>query len=291
MTAYAGSVPSRPTADPANTATRDRRHRLPGARVLLSAVLVVSVLVAGCRAADPQDPKGAEQQGVELLRPTVIAEMPHDPTAFTQGLELDGSALYEGTGNFGQSQLRELDPQTGAVRRSSPLPRDVFAEGITVVGDRIWQLTWRNNVAIEWAKDTFTTLRQVPVRGEGWGVCRDGDRLVRSDGSNRLSFHDPADFSETGGVDVTRDGKPVKWLNELECVDGQVWANVWQTDEIVRIDPDTGHVTAVVDASNLLPQRQPANVLNGIAYAGNDEFLLTGKNWPKMFRVRFEPAP
>jgi glutamine cyclotransferase len=223
----------------------------------------------------------------------VLAELPHDPAAFTQGLELgpDG-ALYEGTGVAGRSQLRELDPATGAVRRSVPLPGDLFGEGITVVGDRIWQLSWRDGVALEWDRARFVLLREVPLDGEGWGLCHDAGRLVRSDGSARLRFHDPRTFAETGSVTVTLDGEPVTELNELECVDGQVWANVWRTDRIVRIDPADGAVTAVVDAAGLLdgPRRAGADVLNGIAATGPDEFLLTGKYWPASFRVRFVPT-
>jgi glutamine cyclotransferase len=172
------------------------------------------------------------------------------------------------------------------------VPGSYFGEGITVVDARIWQLTWQDGVAIEWDRASFTPLREVPVDGEGWGLCRDGDRLVRSDGTDRLRFHDPAGFAETGSVAVTLDGVPVTELNELECVDGQVWANVWQRDDILRIDPATGAVTAVVDASGLLDddRRAGADVLNGIAHLGAGEFLLTGKYWPVTFRVRFVPA-
>ncbi|HYH30262.1 MAG TPA: glutaminyl-peptide cyclotransferase [Pseudonocardia sp.] len=258
-----------------------------------SLALGVLVLVAaGCGAAAPA-PHEAPVGSVERLRPTVLAEIPHDPEAFTQGLELgpDG-ALYEGTGLAGRSQLRELDPETGAVRRAAPLPGELFGEGITVVGDRIWQLTWKDGVALEWDRGDFTLLRQVPIEGEGWGLCLDGDRLVRSDGTDRLRFHDPATFAETGSVAVTLDGEPVTELNELECVDGQVWANVWQTDRIVRIDPTDGRVTAVVDASGLLDaeRRADADVLNGVAALGDGEYLLTGKLWPVTFRVRFTPS-
>jgi glutaminyl-peptide cyclotransferase len=230
---------------------------------------------------------------VERLRPLVLAELPHDTTAFTQGLELgpDGT-LFEGTGLAGRSQLRELDPHTGELRRAVPLPDQLFGEGITVVDDRIWQLTWQDGVALEWDRASFTLLREVPIEGEGWGLCRDGDRLVRSDGTDRLRFHDPATFAETGSVSVTLNGRPINQLNELECVDGQVWANVWQTDWIVRIDPADGRVTAVVDAAGLLDpgRREGADVLNGIAALGHGEYLLTGKLWPAAFRVRFTPA-
>ena len=250
----------------------------------LATAAAVAVLGAGC---------GSAPAGVEQLRPAVLAELPHDPAAFTQGLELSGGSLFEGTGLVGQSQLRELDPDTGAVRRAVPIPTALFGEGITVVGPRIWQLTWRDGVAIEWDAATMTPLRQVAVDGEGWGLCRDGDRLVRSDGTDRLRFHDPATFAETGSVAVRLDGRPVTELNELECVDGQVWANVWRTDRIVRIDPADGRVTAVVDASGLLDpdRRAGTDVLNGIAHLGGGEFLLTGKRWPVTFRVRFVPAP
>jgi glutamine cyclotransferase len=231
--------------------------------------------------------------GVALLRPEVLAEQHHDTRAFTQGLEIAGETLYEGTGIAGASELRELDPATGATRRAVPLPGSLFGEGITVVEDRIWQLTWRDGVALEWDRATLGLARQVPIDGEGWGLCREDDRLVRSDGTGVLRFHDPLTFAETGSVTVTLDGDDPGRLNELECVDGQVWANVWPTYRIVRIDPDTGRVTAVVDASGLLDEDRPgaegAEVLNGIAAVGPEEFLLTGKYWPVTYRVRFVP--
>ncbi|HLU55535.1 MAG TPA: glutaminyl-peptide cyclotransferase [Pseudonocardia sp.] len=258
-------------------------------RALLGAL---AIALAGCAAAAPAAPP-AGPGGVERLRPTVLAELPHDTDAFTQGLELapDGR-LYEGTGLAGRSRLRELDPQTGEVRREVALPGSLFGEGITVVDDRIWQLTWQDGIALEWDRADLELLRQVPIDGEGWGLCRDGGRLVRSDGTDRLRFHDPVSFAETGSVAVTLDGEPVTEINELECVDGQVWANIWQTDRIVRIDPADGRVTAVVDAAGLLDdtRRAGADVLNGIAAVGDGEYLLTGKFWPASFRVRFTPA-
>jgi glutaminyl-peptide cyclotransferase len=236
------------------------------------------------------DAAAARPTAVPVWIPKVIAEIHHDQTAFTQGLVFDGSRLYESTGMRGRSQLRELDPDSGEVLRSADLPPDLFGEGLAVVGDRIWQLTWRNGVAIEWEKAGFTPLRQLPIHGDGWGLCYDGTRLIRSDGSDRLRFHDAASFAEIGSVSVTFEGKPLRRLNALESVGGQVWANVLRTDWVVRIDPATGEVDAVVDASGLLDvaRRAQAEVLNGIAFAGDNEFVLTGKYWPAMFRVRLD---
>jgi glutamine cyclotransferase len=244
-------------------------------------VLVVAT-VAGCGAA------AAPADAVPAQRPAVLGTVPHDRTAFTEGLELSGGTLYEGTGLANLSELRELDPATGAVRRAAPLPGGYFGEGVTVVGDRIWQLTYKDGVALQWDRASLTVLREAPIATEGWGLCGDGTRLVRSDGTPTLHFHDPVTFAETGTVDVTLDGRPLPEINELECVGGRVWANVWRTERIVRIDPATGAVDRVVDASGLLTadERAGTDVLNGVAHLSGDEYLITGKYWPSMFRVR-----
>lgn len=255
---------------------------------VLTGLATAVLLAAGCT--DAHD-AAASPDAQAQLRITVLDEVPHDTTAFTQGLEFDGAALFETTGLVGQSQFRELDPVTGAVLRSAPLPDGYFGEGMTVVGNRIWQVTYRNGAAIEWDPDAFTPTREIPIDGEGWGVCFDGGRVVRSDGTDRLRFVTPADFTETGSVTVTRpDGESVAGLNELECVDGQVWANVWPTDEIIRIDPATGAVTASADAAALRRGEPDSDVLNGIAHAGDGQYLITGKNWSTMYRVRFDGA-
>ncbi|HEY8374816.1 MAG TPA: glutaminyl-peptide cyclotransferase [Pseudonocardiaceae bacterium] len=270
--------------------------RVDGVRrslVLLGLVLTLT----GCTTAGSGEHDGPEP---ERLRVQVLEERPHDPGAFTQGLELVDGVLYEGTGLLGQSSIRAVDPVTGQVRHRVELPASLFGEGITVVGDRIWQLTWQQGVALERDRNTLAELRRVPYEGEGWGLCYDGPpnapngsgQLVMSDGSATLTLRDPVTFQPTGRVVVRRAGEEVERLNELECTGGTVWANVWQTDEIVRIDLATGHVTAVVDASGLLGWRDriAADVLNGIAAVpGTDEFLVTGKNWPRLFRVRFTP--
>jgi glutaminyl-peptide cyclotransferase len=257
-------------------------------RAALRAVFLVSACLAGpaCARADAAAPPAR-------LRVQVLERRPHDPAAFTQGLEVADGVLYESTGLVGRSSLRATDAESGAVHRTVDLPAPLFGEGLTVVGDRIWQLTWKDGIAVEWDAATFAERRRIRYDGEGWGLCYDGTRLVMSDGTAQLTFRDPDTFAPTGQVTVRRAGAEQPLLNELECRDGTVWANVWQHDELVGIDPATGRVTAVVDAAGLLPaaQQPGADVLNGIATVpGTDEFLLTGKLWPFVFRVRFVPA-
>jgi glutamine cyclotransferase len=218
----------------------------------------------------------------------VLATLPHDTSSFTEGLQRDGTTLWEGTGLAGLSELRELDPTTGAVVRSAPLPGKLWGEGVAVTGDTIWQLTYQDGVALQWDKATLKVKKQVALTGEGWGLCFDGNRLVQSDGSATLRFRNPATFAQTGALTVTLDGKPVPQLNELECAGGQVWANVWPTTQLVRINPASGRVTAKVDGGGLLTpeQAQGTDVMNGITWLGGDEYLVTGKYWPVMLRVR-----
>ena len=218
----------------------------------------------------------------------MLATLPHDTTSFTEGLQRDGTTLWEGTGLAGLSELRELDPTTGAVVRSAPLPGKLWGEGVAVTGDTIWQLTYQDGVALQWDKATLKVKKQVALTGEGWGLCYDGTRLVQSDGSATLRFRNPTTFAQTGALTVTLDGKPVPQLNELECVGGQVWANVWPSTQIVRINPGSGRVTATVDGAGLLTpaQEQGTDVMNGITWLGGDDYLLTGKYWPVMLRVR-----
>jgi len=229
------------------------------------------------------------------LRARVLSTRPHDRSAFTQGLLLYNGELYESTGEYGQSTLRRVDPRTGEVRQRVDVPSIYFAEGLARVGDKLIQLTWRENAAFEYDRATFTKLGQFEYDTEGWGLCYDGAELAMSDGTSTLQFRDPETFDLTGQVEVTRAGQLQANLNELECVGGEVYANIWTTDEIVRIDPITGVVTAVVDASGLLTdedRRVKVDVLNGIAWdeaAGT--FLITGKWWPKLFEVRFVGWP
>jgi glutaminyl-peptide cyclotransferase len=252
-------------------------------------------VVASLAAAVPPTPVPRVDTTVGALRVEVIATHPHDPEAFTQGLELHDGLLYESTGLYGRSDIRVTDLATGTVRQRVALPPDAFGEGLTVVGDVIWQLTWREGYAFRRDRATLAELDRVRYDGEGWGLCYDegNDRLVMSDGTAELSFRDSETFDLLATVTVREDGRPLEMINELECVDGAVWANIWLTDRIVRIDPDRGIVEAVVDATGLLPEpdRADADVLNGIAAVpGTDTFLITGKLWPTVFLVRFVTA-
>ncbi|MER5346816.1 glutaminyl-peptide cyclotransferase [Streptomyces mirabilis] len=267
------------------------------------AVLLGVLLLASCATGEraPDDPAGGAAGGrrvaahrVEHLRVKVLKTFPHDPQAFTQGLEMAGDTLYEGTGISGRSSVR-----AGPLGKKPPvrtaLPAPLFGEGITVLGRTLWQLTWQDRTAIERDARTLKELRRVPYQDDGWGVCleRARHRLVTSDGSSRLTFRDPRSLAKTGEVAVTEAGRPLTELNELECVGAAVYANVLFTDRIVRIDPVTGAVTASIDASGLLRDDElvPGAALNGIAAVpGTRQFLITGKFWPRMFRVALAPA-
>jgi glutaminyl-peptide cyclotransferase len=230
---------------------------------------------------------------VERLRVEVLGAMPHDRAAFTQGLVWHAGVLYESTGLVGRSSLRQVDRANGEIRRELRVEPTVFAEGLARVGDRLIQITWKDGIAFVYDLASFERVGEHRYSGEGWGLCFDGQRLVMTDGSRNLTFRDPQTFAATGTLPVTLDGQPVERLNELECVGDRVYANVWMTEQIMRIDSRTGRVDAVIDASNLLSpeERQGVDVLNGIAYdADRDVFLITGKLWPRMFEVRFVPA-
>lgn len=245
------------------------------------------VLLVACGTSTPAD------SSVPKLRAEVLAVLPHDPQAFTQGLEMSGDVLYEGTGLEGRSSVRSVDPATARVEKQVDLPAPMFGEGLTVAGSKIWQLTWKDGVAIQRDKQTLAEVKRAEYSGEGWGLCLDGQRLVMSDGTDKLTFRDPESFAPVGEVRVRSGDQPVEQLNELECTPQGVYANVWKTDTVVRIDPASGRVTATVELGGLLSaeERASADVLNGIAAVpGTDEFLVTGKLWPKMFRVRFITA-
>ena len=229
----------------------------------------------------------------QVVRPEIVAVHPHDAEAFTQGLLLHDGRFFESTGLNGRSSLRRVVPVTGLVEHRIELASELFGEGLALVGNRLIQLTWLNNVALVYDVD-FNRLGTFDYDGEGWGLCYDGSRLIMSDGSSRLFFRSPDTFDLLGEVQVARGGTPVSRLNELECVGRLVYANVWQTDTIVRVDPSSGEVLATIDASGLLTAAEgaEADVLNGIAFdPATGHFFLTGKLWPKLFEVRFNFDP
>jgi glutaminyl-peptide cyclotransferase len=234
----------------------------------------------------------AASSAPERLAVRVVGSYPHARDAFTQGLLWHDGHLYESTGLYGRSSLRRVDLQSGEVLERRALPPELFAEGLARVGDRLIQLTWQEHRAIVWTLDGLQRVREFAYEGEGWGLCYDGEHLVMSDGSDRLVFRDPETFRSVRSIRVRERGRPVDQLNELECVDGAIWANVWQTDRILRIDPHTGNVTGIATAGDLLDpdEREHADVLNGIAWIPERRhFVITGKLWPRLFEVEFVP--
>ena len=248
-------------------------------------LLVLAVTVALARAAAP--PPAAA--GVPVYGYTVVRTFPHDPGAFTQGLQFLDGVFYEGTGLNGRSSIRKVRIENGEVLQRRDLSPEHFGEGITVVGSEIIQLTWQSGVAFVYDRLSFAPRRRFTYAGEGWGLTSDGTNLIMSDGTDALRILDPLSFKERRRVKVTMAGRPVDRLNELEYVKGEVFANVWQTDYVARIDPKTGRVTGWIDFGGLLTphERQSVDVLNGMAYdAATDRLFVTGKLWPKVFEVR-----
>jgi glutaminyl-peptide cyclotransferase len=259
------------------------------AAAVLAALVWLSAAACGGAADSPGSPTPGATTATRK-RVEVVASHPHDRGAFTQGLLVHDGALYESTGLNGRSTVREVETETGRVIRSAALPEELFGEGLAQVEDRLVQLTWTSGVARIYEIPSFDVVGEWRYQGEGWGLCHDGARFVMSNGSSRLTFRDDESFAEIGGVDVTLDGRSLTALNELECVEGRVYANVWRTESIAEIDPATGVVTAFIDAAGLLSdsERAGTDVMNGIAWDGaRRSFYVTGKLWPRLFEVRF----
>jgi glutamine cyclotransferase len=220
----------------------------------------------------------------------VVRSSPHDPDAFVQGLLWRDGGFFESTGRLGRSTLRRVEWPSGRVSRRVALPPDVFGEGLALVENRLVQLTWRSGRGFVYDLPTLRLLHEFRYEGEGWGLTHDGKSLILSDGSDVLTYLDPQRFVPTRRLPVTWNGRPVHRLNELEFVDGEVWANVWHTDVIVRIDPASGRVSSYLDMSGLLPadrRSEPEAVLNGIAYdPATRRVFVTGKLWPLLFEIR-----
>jgi glutamine cyclotransferase len=276
---------------------------------LLAVALIVPLVAAACApiapattscaslgGSNPTQSIGATPaQSIPTFGYQVINAYPHDPTAFTEGLELNGGELYESTGLNGQSTLRREDLTSGQVQQSLALALEYFGEGITLWKDRIIQLTWQSHVGFVYDKATFQLLKQFNYPTEGWGLTHDDQNLIMSDGTSTLHYLDPDTLQEVKRLDVHDDQGPVLNLNELEYICGEIFANIWQTDRIARISPETGQVVGWIDLTGLLGPEdriRPVDVLNGIAYdAANDRLYVTGKLWPKLFEIKLIPQP
>ena len=253
-------------------------------------ILLAAALTAGSASADKVDIDSFTSSSIKTYSYKIINSYPHDPNAFTQGLEYDDGLLYEGTGGYGQSSLRRVDIQTGRVVDIVHLEDEFFAEGIAIWKDRIIQLTWRSFQGFVWDKENLTRTGSFSYQREGWGITSDATRLIMSDGSDALYFLDPSDYSLQGSIRVTADGEPVKGLNELEYINDMIYANLWPSTWIAIISPDTGEVTGRIDLSGIMdeggiPERR-VDVLNGIAYdPSEDRLFVTGKLWPSLFEI------
>ena len=267
-----------------------------------TAGLVVLMAAGACRddgaagARNPPPPVVAPDPRVAGF--TVVKSWPHDPGAFTQGLEFEQGRLYEGTGGEGKSELREVALQTGDVLRMATLPQNTFGEGITILGNRVYQLTWKSKRGFVYDLTTFKRISEFAYEGEGWGLANDGTSLIMSDGSDSLTFRDPATFAVSRTLQVADGDRAVSQLNELEWVNGEIYANIWQSDSLVRIDPRSGEVIGYInlrgifspsDRSRYLQPGQAVDVLNGIAYDdATGRLLVTGKWWPRIYQIAID---
>ncbi|MBZ0111526.1 MAG: glutaminyl-peptide cyclotransferase [Thermoanaerobaculia bacterium] len=279
-----------------------------GRLVLLALVLAAAVWIwranpepGEVQAGDPIPSEPSAAVELTSRKPIAPPEIPwnlvgvyeHDPSAFTQGLLWHQDRLYESLGNYGKSALRRWDLESGLVEQQVELPKEHFAEGLVLVGDELIQLTWREGVVYRWSLPPFEKLGEWPLEGEGWGLTYDGVSLISSDGSAFLTWHDPKTFSVEKALEIHRAGRPEIGLNEMEWVNGDIYANVWGKDEIVRIDAKSGEVTGVLVIEGLLSdlERSRTDVLNGIAYRPETGTLLvTGKYWPKLFELEIVEA-
>jgi len=263
---------------------------------LLMLLSLLAVLLNGV----PISAKGADTDSVNnslnatnipIFGYEVVNAYPHDPSAFTQGLVYEDGVIYEGTGLNGQSTLRCVDPEKGRVLQQTSLASAFFGEGIAIWKDRIIQLTWQSNLGFVYGKENLTRMGNFSYQTEGWGLTSDGKRLIMSDGTETLYFLDPSTFTREGEIRVTANGEPVKGLNELEYIKGKIYANMWPSNWIVIISPDTGLVVGAINLNGLMQesdtQGHRVDVLNGIAYdAKTDRLFVTGKWWPRLFEIK-----
>ena len=237
----------------------------------------------------PESPVPSNSDVIPAYTYNIVHTYPHDRNAFTQGLVFEDGVLYEGTGLLGHSTLRRVELETGEILQVHELPAQFFGEGITIYGNKMIQLTWQSNIGFVYDKNSFELLQEFNYSTEGWGITHDGERLIMSDGTSILHFLDPQNFEEIGQLEVFDNDGPVTRLNELEYIQGEIYANVWQTDRVARIALETGRVVGWIELGGLLTtedQHEPVDVLNGIAYdAKTDRLFVTGKLWPKLFEI------
>ena len=256
-----------------------------------AALALAALLALACAPATE-----AQRQAAPVHGFTVVASFPHDPSAFTQGLVFADGEFYESTGLSGESSLRRVDVATGKVLQRIDVPEPHFAEGLALVGDKLLQLTWQSRIGFVYNRKTFAQTGTFRYKTEGWGLAYDGgSRLVMSDGSDTLTLLDPKTHAVTRTLRVSDAGVPVSNLNELEWIEGEIWANVWTTDRIARIAPNTGAVASWVNLDALWPRSQrlpPADVMNGIAYdPATRRIFVTGKKWPRVYQIRVTGTP
>jgi glutaminyl-peptide cyclotransferase len=267
-------------------------------------LFLFAILLVSCGGSqDKSQEKSQEQQTMQQAKTitpeyvknykvNVVSIFPHDSLAYTQGLFYLNGFLYESSGLYGYSTLRKVDLKTGKVLKKIDINQNYFAEGCAVVDNKIYQLTWLNNKCFVYDINTFQKINEFTYSGEGWGLTTLDGKLVLSDGSPNIRFYEPSNFSRIKAIIVTSYGVPVKRINELEIIDNEIWANIWQCDSIVRIDKETGKVNAWIDISSLrhyLALRDFPDVLNGIAYdAEHKKIYLTGKLWSQMFEITLE---
>lgn len=233
--------------------------------------------------------------GLPIWTYEIVNTYPHDSSSYTQGLVWHDGALYESAGQYGRSNLRKVDLETGRVLKRTEVPADYFAEGLALLKGRLYQLTWKENKGFIYDLNTFNKTGEFTYGGEGWGLAEDGKSLILSDGSNQIRFLDPQTFKVERAINVFEDNdtsRPLREINELEYVRGEIYANVWQTDQIIRIDPKNGRLLGVIDMTGILPGKrvdEVDDVLNGIAFdAQHQRLFVTGKRWPKLFEIRLK---
>lgn len=271
-------------------------------KLLASSVVLASACLLSCDSHKPvlgqlpvkvENHPSVDWQKESFLGYEVVAELPHDPNAFTQGLILHDHHWIESTGGNGHTFLRKVKPEDGAVIVQKNLSQEFFGEGVTELNGKIYQLSWKNQRGFVYDSRTLTWLKNFPYAGEGWGLTNDGTHLIMSNGSHQLRFIDPTNFAVVREISVFWEGKPLSFLNELEYVEGEIFANIWHKDQIVRINPADGKVLGMIDLSNIdhkERRKDPEHVLNGIAYdSATGNLFVTGKCWSKIYQIRLVP--